>query len=72
MSSFSDSINKKVFSKKVPSGREVFEDYSFIISKELGISPSDLLDYPIPLVLSLYDNIFKYYEEQKKASKKKR
>lgn len=70
--SFIDRINNKIFARNIPDGKTVMEEYLFILSKELSVSPGELLSYPIPLVLSLLGNMGKFYEEQKKASKKKR
>lgn len=49
-----------------------FEDITFWMAKELSISPVDLMEFPIPLVLSLSENLSKYYKERAKAANKKR
>ena len=69
--SFSEHIQKRIFKKKLPTGRQSFEDILFVLSKKTSTSASELMTLPIPLVLSLNDSLYAYYKEKEKAAKKK-
>lgn len=67
---FKERIEKNIFRSKRESSLSFFEETTFWLSKELHIPPGDLLEMPIPLVLSLSEQLNEYYKKKAKAQKK--
>lgn len=71
MNNFQSLIEKKISNKNFDL-LESYESLAYVFAKELHIPPSELMDMPIPLVISLAENYHKDMKNQQKAIKKQR
>lgn len=58
--------------KKRDSPEKVFHQVCFLLAKEFGWSYDDIINAPIPFVISMVSLIEDYYKEQKRSINKKR
>lgn len=69
---FQSKIEKGLFFKTKGSKFKIFHEIIFILGKELGWSPSEICESPIPLVMGVLEELKAQHKRQEKASKKKR
>lgn len=69
---FAKRVESSISISKGKSTKKTFEEITFVMSKELGIPPHELLSYPIPMVLSLMDELKLFYKKKAKAAKRNR
>jgi len=72
VNNFRDRIERNLTRGKPLTGREIFTQTLFILSKEANMPPSDVVKMPSPLVFDLLEELSKHAKKQEKALKKKK
>ena len=71
MVSFKERIDKNIRKTKKKSGILVFEEILFLLSKELNLPITEVINSPTPLIISLVEQVNNHYKKQNKPSKRR-
>ena len=67
---FQERINRSI-GKQRKTPLKAFHEIIFVLGKEMGWSPREVLESPMPLVLGVMDELQAHFKREAKANKKR-